>query len=142
VSDFTTEKSVLTRSLDEMYVEGGLSAITDAVYFSARHMAEKGETPGTESYRRALILITDGAEESSYYRLGPVLSLLREKKIPVYVVGFPQALERQGLKAQERAVRYLNKIVESSRGRAYFPKTSAEIETVANTILSDIRSGN
>jgi Ca-activated chloride channel family protein len=139
VNDFTTEKSTLTRALDEMYVEGGLSAITDALYVSAEHLAKKGEKPGSEGYKRALILITDGAEENSYFRMERLLSLLREKKIRVYAVGFPQALMRQGFKVQERAKNYLTRLVEQSGGRVYFPETSNDVKAVANTILSDIR---
>ena len=142
VNDFTNKKSTLTRSLDEMYVEGGLSAITDALYVSAEHLAKKGEIPGSEGYKRALILITDGAEENSYYRMERLLSLLREKKIRVYAVGFPQVLIRQGLKVQERAKNYLTKLVEQSGGRVYLPETSNDVKVVANTILSDIRSNN
>ena len=139
VNDFTTEKSVLSRALDEMYVEGGLSAITDALYVSAEHLAKKGEKAGS-GHKRVLILITDGADENSYYRMERLLSLLREKKIRVYAVGFPQALTRQGLKVQERAKNYLTRLVEESGGRVYFPETSNEVKAVANTIFSDIRS--
>jgi len=137
VNDFTNEKTALTRSLDEMYVEGGLSAITDALYVSADHLSKNGER--FEGYKPALIVITDGGEENSYYRMERVLLLLGEK-IRVYAVGFPQALERQGLKVQERAKNYLIKLVEQSHGRAYFPETSSEVKSVANRMLSDIRS--
>ena len=120
-----------------MYVEGGLSAITDALYVSADHLSKNGER--FEGYKPALIVITDGGEENSYYRMERVLLLLGEK-IRVYAVGFPQALERQGLKVQERAKNYLIKLVEQSHGRAYFPETSSEVKSVANRMLSDIRS--
>jgi Ca-activated chloride channel family protein len=142
VNDFTTEKSILTRALDEMYVEGGLSAITDALYVSAEHLAMKGEKAGSEAHKRALILITDGAEENSNYRMERLLSLLREKNIRVYAVGFLQALIRQGLKVQERAKTYLTRLAEESGGRVYFPETSNDVKAVANTIFSDIRSSN
>ena len=138
VNDFTNEKTTLTRSLDEMYVEGGLSAITDALYVSADHLSKNSER--FEGYKLSLIVITDGGEDNSYYRMERVLSLLGEKKIRVYAVGFPQALERQGLKVQERAKNYLIKLVEQSHGRAYFPETSSEVKSVANRMLSDIRS--
>ena len=140
VNDFTNEKTALTRSLDEMYVEGGLSAITDALYVSADHLSKNGERLSSKGYKLALIVITDGGEENSYHRMERLLSLLGEKKIRVYAVGFPQALERQGLKVQERAKNYLIKLVEQSHGRAYFPETSSEVKSVANRMLSDIRS--
>jgi len=142
VNDFTNEKSALTRSLEEMYVEGGKSAITDALYLSARHLVEKTEKPGAEGYKGALIVITDGAEESSYYRMEALLSLLREKNIRIYVVAFPQALVLQGLKVQEKAKSYLKRLVEQSGGRVYFPTNSDDKKILANTILSDIRSSN
>ena len=139
-NDFTNEKSVLTRSLDQMYVEGGRSAINDALYVAAQHLAKRSEKPGAEGHKGALILITDGAEETSYYQTVALLSLLRENKIRVYVVAFPQALATQGLKVRERARKYLSRLVEGSGGRAYFPNTSDDVKLVARTVLMDIRS--
>src|SRR4030095_9720702 len=123
----------------EMYIEGGLSAITDAVYLSTQRLVKDSEEYGS-GYKRAVILISDGAEESSFYRTGQALLLLREKKIPVYAIGFPQALGRQGVKVQERARKYLIKLADESGGRVYFVDAPTDVRSFANSILNDIRA--
>jgi hypothetical protein len=123
-----------------MYVQGGLSAINDAVYVSAGHLAKDAEEHGSEGYKRALILVTDGAEESSVNRTEHLLLLLREKKIRVYAIGFPQVLGQQGVKVQERARKFLTRLADESGGRVYFPVTTTDVKSVANSILIDIRS--
>ncbi|HET8780964.1 MAG TPA: VWA domain-containing protein, partial [Pyrinomonadaceae bacterium] len=40
VQDFTPNKEALMDALDNMYIEGGQSAVVDAVYLSAEHVAE------------------------------------------------------------------------------------------------------
>ena len=139
VQDFTTQKSALTRALDEMYIQGGLSAITDAVYLAADRIAKKGDS---EDQKRALILITDGADENSFYKPEPLLSRLREKKLRVYAIGFPLTGRQgvKGVKAQERARKYLTRLADESGGRVYFPATKTDVENVANSILNDIRN--
>src|SRR6266850_771883 len=137
VHDFTTNKSPLTEALEGMYVEGGLSAITDAVYMAAEHLDKNG---GSEGQKRALILITDGADEGSFYKTERLLSLLREKEVRVYVIGFPQALGQQSLKVQERARKYLIRLADESGGRLYFPTTKTHVEKVASSVLHDIRN--
>jgi Ca-activated chloride channel homolog len=135
-NDFTNERSVLIRSLGQMYIEAGRSAITDALYVSAEHLVKKR----SESYRRALIVITDGAEENSHYRIEKLLTLLKENKIPVYVIGFQQALARQGSKVEKRAKKYVDRLVEESGGSAYFPKTFAELKIITNEMMKSIQS--
>jgi hypothetical protein len=127
IADIPSAKSSLIKGLDEMYVEGGLSAITDALFLS-------------EDQKRALVLITDGAEESSFYKKDQLLSILRERDIRVFIVAFPRALSSQGTKVEERARKYINSIAEQSGGRAYFPATDDELSTVARSVLNDIRS--
>jgi Mg-chelatase subunit ChlD len=135
IADIPSAKSSLIKGLDEMYVEGGLSAITDALFLSAKHLIEVAE-----DQKRALVLITDGAEESSFYKKDQLLSILRERDIRVFIVAFPRALSSQGTKVEERARKYINSIAEQSGGRAYFPATDDELSTVARSVLNDIRS--
>jgi hypothetical protein len=41
VQGFSSNRAAFTHALDRMYVEGGVSAIIDAVYFSAQRLIEK-----------------------------------------------------------------------------------------------------
>ncbi len=138
VQDFTSNKAALINSLEGMYVEGGSSAIVDAVYFSLQHISQERSVNSSAS-RRVLILITDGDERASFYKLEQLLKLVREKSVRVYAIGFVQALKQHGPNTKKRATDLLNKIAEESGGRAFFPETMAEVKTVSIGILDDIR---
>src|SRR6185369_3810095 len=62
VQDFTANKEQLLDGLDSFYVEGGQTAVIDAVYLSAEHVSEYRK--GDERRRRALIVITDGEDRN------------------------------------------------------------------------------
>src|SRR5205085_2420799 len=67
LQDWTADKQSLDDALDDMFVEGGQTAIIDAVYLSAEHASErrKGD-PVEDKRRRALILVTDGEDRASF----------------------------------------------------------------------------
>jgi Ca-activated chloride channel homolog len=129
VQDFTKDKTKLSNLMDEFYVEGGLSAITDAVYYSAQYLADKSKDTNR---RHALVLITDGYDRNSYYRPEKLLTLLKEKNIRVYVIGFTALVKKDSPKAYDKAVLYLETLAQETGGRAYFPKNKSELEN--NTI--------
>lgn len=135
LQNFTSNKAALVTSLEGMYVEGGSSAIVDAVYFSIQHFSQD-RRPNGSAVRRALIVLTDGDERSSFYKLEQLLKLVLEKNIKVYVIGFNQALKLQGLNTQKRATNLLNRIADGSGGRAFFPNSIVEVRNVANSILA------
>jgi hypothetical protein len=63
VQDFTANKELLMDGLDSFYVEGGQTAIIDAVYLSAEHVSEYRKGDEGDRRRRALIVITDGPQQ-------------------------------------------------------------------------------
>ena len=60
--DFTASKDAISDAADDIYIQGGQTAIIDAVSFSAKHFVEKARTDTGRS--RVLILITDGDRKS------------------------------------------------------------------------------
>ena len=92
MQDFTANRAALIDALDEMYVEGGQSAITDALYLGAEHLAKrKGDWPMTR--RRALVLITDGEDRANKYKHEQLLAKLRETDAQVFVVALTKAVK-------------------------------------------------
>jgi Ca-activated chloride channel family protein len=140
VQDFTSQSTVLSQALDAMQIEEGMSAIIDAVYKSAEHLVENEGVNQLAKQRRALVLLTDGAEESSYYTFAHLSLMLREKNIKVYVIGFPQVVRRFGPNREVYARAFLNNLAEKSGGHAYFPTAKAEEEKAAQEILAEIRN--
>src|SRR5215207_5662526 len=65
VQKFTRDGNALVKAVDGLYVEGGQSAVIDAVYVSAKTFADLKKTG--KDRRRMVLLITDGEDRNSYY---------------------------------------------------------------------------
>jgi VWFA-related protein len=106
VLDFTSNTEDLIDSLDTFYTEGGQTAIVDAVYVSAEHVAQYKKGDADDRRRRALIVVTDGEDRGSQYKQEELFERLREEDVQIYVIGFVNELDREGgLFAKARARR-------------------------------------
>jgi Ca-activated chloride channel family protein len=145
MQDWTTSKTDLGDSLDQLYVEGGQTAILDAVYLSAEHAAaHKKGNELEDKRRRALILVTDGEDRNSFYKQEQLFDRLREEDVQIYVIGFVNELDREGgfiRKSQrERAVKLLDRLAKETGGRAFYPTSLSELPQIAEDITRDLRT--
>lgn len=116
MQDWTSTRAKLHRQLAEMYLEGGQSAIVDAVYVAAQHIAERRKLE-TSPHRHSLVLITDGEDRISYYNLEQLLKLVRDSDLQIFVIGLAEAIE--GMKKQEKAIAFLNTLANETGGRVF-----------------------
>lgn len=138
VRDFTASGQALGRALDDMFVEGGQSAVVDAVYTSAEHLAQR--VGPDASRRRALILLTDGEDRASFYTQGQLMTFLRERKIPVYVLAFPASVKKdRGRLAHAKALALIKTLAEESGGRAVVVEEMSELASGAAELVKHIR---
>jgi len=144
VQDFTANKELLNDGLDSFYVEGGQTAIIDAVYLSAEHVSEYKKGDEGDRRRRALIVITDGEDRNSFYKQEQLFARLREEDVQIFVIGFVNELDKEAgfirKSPRERAVNLINKLAEETGGRAFFPDSVAELPQIANEIIRDLRT--
>jgi len=144
VQDFTANKDLLMDGLDSFYVEGGQTAIIDAVYLSAEHVSEYRKGDEGDRRRRALIVITDGEDRNSFYKQEQLFARLREEDVQIFVIGFVNELDKdQGLirkSPREKAVNLINKLASETGGRAFFPDSVADLPQIANEIIRDLRT--
>lgn len=144
VQDFTASKDLLMDGLDSFYVEGGQTAIIDAVYLSAEHVSEYKKGDEGDRRRRALIVITDGEDRNSFYKQEQLFARLREEDVQIFVIGFVNELDKDaGLirkSPREKAVTLINKLATETGGRAFFPDSIADLPQIANEIIRDLRT--
>lgn len=144
VQDFTDNRDLLMDGLDSFFVEGGQTAIIDAVYLSAEHVSEYKKGDEGDKRRRALIVITDGEDRNSFYKQEQLFARLREDDVQIFVIGFINELEKEaGLirkSPREKAVNLLNKLASETGGRAFFPESISELPQIANEIVRDLRT--
>lgn len=143
--DFTDNKEDLIEKLESMYVEGGATAVRDAVYLAAEKVDEyqKG-TNKSERKRRAIILVTDGEDRDSFYQEQQLFSMLREADVQIYTIGFVGELSKEGgfirKSDQSKAMSLLNRLAEETGGKAYFPASVAELPNIARDIAGELRT--
>lgn len=144
IQDFTASKDALLDGLDNLYIEGGQTAVIDGVYLAAEHVAQYKKGTGDDRRRRALIVVTDGEDRASYYTEAQLFQRLREEDVQIYVIGFVNDLESdRGFirkSPREKAVNLINKMVSETGGRAFYPQSIAEIPQIANEIVRDMRT--
>ena len=142
--DFTDKKDLLIDALDNLYVEGGQTAVIDAVYLSAEHVAGYQKGDESDRRRRALIVITDGEDRNSFYKQEQLFARLREEDVQIFVIGFINELDKEGgfirKSPRDKAVGLINKLASETGGRAFFPESIAELPQIANEIVRDMRT--
>jgi len=142
VQDFTGGQAALMRGLSQMYVEMGRTAVIDAVYLSALHVAERRK--GEAGRRRALILLSDGEDRVSFYKQSELQKLLRKLDVQVFAIGIVAMLPEEGgimrKSPRERAAAFLNSVTQETGGRAFFPKDIKELQEAVGEIARDLRT--
>ncbi len=142
---FTSNKTDLIDALDNLYIEGGQTAITDAVYLAVENIDEYEKSNKTKDVkRRALILVSDGEDRNSFYNEKQLFELLRESEVQIYVIGFVDDLSKEGgfisKSPQAKAKAFLERIATESGGKAYFPASIAALPDLAREISNELRT--
>ncbi|MGB4989200.1 MAG: VWA domain-containing protein, partial [Pyrinomonadaceae bacterium] len=142
---FTSNKTDLIDALDNLYIEGGQTAIIDAVYLAVENIQEhQGQKTNEDKKRRALILVSDGEDRNSYYNEKQLFDQLRESDVQIYAIGFVDDLSKDGgfisKSPQAKAKAFLERIASESGGKAYFPKSAAELPDLAREISNELRT--
>lgn len=144
VQDFTSNKTDVNDALDNLYTEGGQTAIIDAVYLAAEKVTEYEKKRGDDRKRRALVLVSDGEDRDSYYKEQQLFELLRETDVQIYVIGFIGDLNKEGgfisKSPQAKAKGFLERLATETGGKSYFPTNINELSTIAQDISSELRT--
>jgi Ca-activated chloride channel family protein len=134
--ELTSDKQLLMRRLGDFYIEGGATAVIDAVYTAADKLAKLKIDPG-QIRRKALILVTDGEDRSSFYKAEQLFQLLGTTDIQIYVVGFTKELPE---KSRKKALALLNRLALDTGGRAFISEARGDLNSIFDQIILDIRT--
>ena len=143
--EFTSNKSDILESLDNMFIEGGPTAIIDAVYLAAERVDqyEKTRNPNDRK-RRALVLVSDGEDRDSFYKEQQLFELLRESDVQIFAVGFVNELSKEGgfigKSPQGKAKAFLERLAKDTGGKVYFPNSISELNGIAQDIANELRT--
>lgn len=140
--DFTTDGNALIQSLNDFKLEGGRSAVIDALYTAVEYVAEHNK--GNEGRRKAVIILTDGEDRESTHRQDGLVKLLHQRGVQVFVIGLIMDLDREAgfvrTSPRQKAEKLLRTIAEESGGRVFFPEKKDELINAAKEISLDLRA--
>lgn len=142
---FTSNKQDLADTLDNLFIEGGQTAIIDAVYLAVENVDKYEKSKNADDRkRRAIVLVTDGEDRDSYYNEKQLFDLLRESDVQIYIVGFLGDLSKEGgfigKSPQEKARAFLQRMADESGGKTYFPADASELPAIAKQISGELRT--
>jgi VWFA-related protein len=134
VVDFTTHLEEIQNRLTFTQSKGR-TALLDAVYL-ALHNMKKGRNP-----RKALLIISDGGDNSSRYTESEIKNLVREADVQIYAIGIFEQMASRGRTPEELAgPGLLTEIAEQTGGRQFSVENLNELPDVAAKIGIELRN--
>jgi VWFA-related protein len=113
----------------------GRTALLDGVYL-ALHAMKKAHNP-----RKALVVISDGGDNSSRYTEGEVKNLVKEADVQIYAIGIYEPIASRGRTAEELSgPGLLTDISEPTGGRHFIVENLSELPDVAAKIGIELRN--
>ena len=121
----TTDRNAIRAAIN------GAAANGDTAIFDATAAAMDLLAKADASSRRAIVLLTDGADNSSTVSLGTITTRLRSAGYPLYVVGLGSSLDNATLKALADA---------GNGGGLYIAPTSAQLAGIYAGLAQQIKT--
>src|SRR5262249_49631121 len=128
--DFTDKTDALAQGVRALRPGGG-TAMYDALYFACRDKLQK--SPQASSVRRAIILVSDGEDNSSHVTREEAIEMALRANTIVYTIStnFPSG----GI-----GDKVLQRIAEATGGRAFQPFQLTDVANAFTQIQDDLRS--
>jgi len=112
---------------------GGQTALYDATYLGVEKVKQGRHN------RHAILLISDGQDNSSRYTYGELRKRLKEAGVQIYCIGIVEMGGGAGGTLDMQGQATLEEIAQSTGGKAFFPKSGAELEEITTRIALELR---
>ncbi len=113
----------------------GRTALLDGIYLAMNHM-KKAHNP-----RKALIVISDGGDNSSRYTESEIKNAVREADVQIYAIGIFEPIAGRGRTPEEMAgPGLLTEIAEQTGGRHFPVENLNELPDIAAKIGIELRN--
>ena len=126
--EFTHRKVELHDAVQNMFIEGGQTAIVDAVKSATDYLTQNARTDGDRL--RALVLVTDGEDRGSSSKIEDVIRSLKENNIRVFVVAMSDT---------KIVTKVIDRLAKESGGKVVVSKTRTDIDAAVKQISSLMR---
>lgn len=131
---FTTDTAKIQSALTFTQSKGR-TALLDSVYL-AMHEMKKAKNP-----RKALLIISDGGDNSSRYTETEIKNAVREADVQIFAIGIYESMGARGRTPEEAAgPGLLTDLAEQTGGRPYAVENVAELPDIAAKIGIELRN--
>ena len=131
---FTGKTEEIRNALQNVQA-GGLTALLDAVNFTLEQMKS------AKNARKAIVIVSDGGDNSSKYTAAQIESLVRAADVEIYCMGVFDPLASLALSPEEvSGPRLLSEIATQTGGRAFAASVSSDMPSVAARIAIELRN--
>ena len=116
MQDLTSDKILLNKAVAQMRIEGGASAVVDALYLATDQILElkkKGNLADS-----SIVLISDCEDRDSFYTKEKLFAKFEGSGIQVFVIALTQELESN---VRGKSETFANEIASKTGGTVYFP---------------------
>ncbi|MEO7652608.1 MAG: VWA domain-containing protein, partial [Bryobacteraceae bacterium] len=134
VQDFTTNLEEIQNRLTFTQAKGR-TALLDGVYMALHKMKK------ARNQHKALLIISDGGDNSSRYTESEIKNLVREADVQIYAIGIFESVSARGRTAEELSgPGLLSEMAEQTGGRHFPVENLNELPDVAAKIGIELRN--
>lgn len=136
LQESTDDLALLEQSIASV-AAGGETALYNALYVMLKDEARRPEADAL--HRRAIVVLTDGEDTASMVSDAQLIELARRSGVAVYAIGL---LEPAGTGTPTSTLPsyVLSALARETGGRAYFPRSLAELDQCYDRIAADLRT--
>lgn len=132
VQDFTGDLDELVSAIDSLRAGGG-TALYDAIFYGSRDRLLEG-APDLGSYRRAMVVLSDGEDNQSRYSRLQALEVAQRAEVIIYTI----STNIRGIRMP--GDRVLQQFAEETGGRYFQPFNMSDLDVAFEAINTELRS--
>ncbi len=129
--DRTRDGEAVLQKLTLVQTKGN-TALYDACYLGVERV-----TRGTRQ-KKAMLIISDGQDNSSRYNFGEVRRLMKEADVTVYAVGIMDGRDAGSITGMQGQA-FLDELTSVTGGKAFYPQTDVELDEIFERIALELR---
>jgi VWFA-related protein len=135
---FTNDHAALEAAIRKTEASSS-TALHNALYIALKDLMK--DKKAAELRRRAVVLLSDGEDTASLVSDDQVLELARKSEINIYAISLrSNLLKDRGRQAFSQAEYLITALTRDTGGRAYFPTSLSELDTVYDRIAEELRT--
>jgi Ca-activated chloride channel family protein len=131
LSEFSDGESLLSKLT--LVDARGQTALYDATYLGIEKVKQG------RHQKRAILLISDGQDNSSRYTYGELRKLLKEANVQIYCIGIVEMGGGSGGSLDLQGQSILEEVAQVTGGKAFFPRSGVELEDATTRIALELR---